>query len=110
MKTSDTAKLLLSKDNFLILTHKNPDGDTIGSASALCSALRRAGKTAYLYRNSEITKKYLAFAEEYYAPDGFFGDFVIAVDIAAEGLMPPAYEGRVDFCIDHHPSNTTEHP
>ena len=58
MKTSETAKLFLAKDNFLLLTHKNPDGDTLGSASALCSALRRAGKTAYLFPNIEITKKY----------------------------------------------------
>ena len=35
MKTSETAKLFLSKNNFLILTHKNPDGDTLGSAMKL---------------------------------------------------------------------------
>ena len=61
MKTSETAKLFLAKDNFLLLTHKNPDGDTLGSASALCSALRRAGKTAYRFPNIEITKKYKPF-------------------------------------------------
>ena len=34
MKTSETAKLFLAKDNFLLLTHKNPDGDTKGQLSA----------------------------------------------------------------------------
>ena len=62
MKTSETAKLFLSKNNFLILTHKNPDGDTLGSAAALCSALRRAGKTSYLFPNAEMTEKYREFA------------------------------------------------
>ena len=106
MKTSETAKLFLSKDNFLLLTHKNPDGDTLGSASALCSALRRAGKTAYLFPNREITKKYKPFAEPFFAPKGYQAAYTVAVDIAAEKLFPLGFEGKADFCIDHHPSNT----
>ena len=35
-------------DNFVILTHRRPDGDTIGSASALCLGLRQLGKTAFV--------------------------------------------------------------
>ena len=33
-----------ARDNFLILTHKRPDGDTVGSAAALCLGLRKMGK------------------------------------------------------------------
>ena len=110
MKTSETAKLFLSRDNFLILTHKNPDGDTLGSAAALCSALRRAGKTAWLYPNTEMTEKYREFAEPFHAPKSFVPDFTVAVDIATEGLLPPGFEGKADFCIDHHPSNTRYTP
>ena len=106
MKTSETAKLFLTKDNFLLLTHKNPDGDTLGSAAALCSALRRAGKTAYLFPNSEITKKYEVYVRPYFAPKGFAAEYTIAVDIAAEKLFPLDFSGKADFCIDHHPSNT----
>ena len=106
MKTSETAKLFLSKNNFLILTHKNPDGDTLGSAAALCSALRRAGKTAYLFPNEQMTEKYREFAEPYHAPENFEASFTVAVDIATEGLLPPGFEGKVDFCVDHHPSNS----
>ncbi len=110
MKTSEAAKLFASKDNFLLLTHKNPDGDTVGSAAALCHALRRAGKTAYLFRNDEITDKYRPFAEPYLAPEGFEPGFVIAVDVATEALLPPGFAGGVDFCVDHHPSNTKYAP
>ena len=110
MKTSEAAKLFRSKDNFLLLTHKNPDGDTVGSAAALCHALRRAGKTAYLFRNPEITEKYRSFAEPYYAPEGFEAVFAVAVDVAAEKLLPPGYSGKVDFCVDHHPSNSQYAP
>ena len=106
MKTSETAKLFRSRDNFLLVTHKNPDGDTLGSAAALCSALRRAGKTAYLFPNRETTEKYRSFSEPYHAPKDFTPAFTVAVDVASEKLLPPDFEGRVDFCVDHHPSNT----
>ena len=106
MKTSETAKLFLTKNDFLLLTHKNPDGDTLGSAAALCSALRRAGKTAYLFPNAEMTEKYREFAEPFHAPKGFAPSFTVAVDVAAEKLLPQGFSGKVDFCIDHHPSNT----
>ena len=110
MKTSETAKLFLQKDNFLLLTHNNPDGDTLGSAAALCSALRRAGKTAYLYPNVQTTEKYREFAEPFHAPNAFKPGFTVAVDVATEGLLPLGFKGKVDFCIDHHPSNTSFAP
>ena len=54
----ETAALLKTFDNVLILTHVRPDGDTIGCASALCQALRDLGKEAYLLYNPEITATY----------------------------------------------------
>ena len=43
----ETAALLRTFDNVLILTHVRPDGDTVGCAAALCAGLRALGKTAY---------------------------------------------------------------
>ena len=40
----ETADLLLEKDNILLLCHKNPDGDTLGSAAALAHVLAAKGK------------------------------------------------------------------
>ena len=57
MNYRECAALLSEKDKILLVSHKNPDGDTVGSAAALCSALRRLGKTAYLYPNGQIIKK-----------------------------------------------------
>ena len=48
MNYKQCAKLLLTHENILIVTHRNPDGDTVASAAALCSALRRGGRNAYL--------------------------------------------------------------
>ena len=57
MKPEEVAALLEQEDRILLLTHRNPDGDTMGSAAALCSALRRKGKTAYLFPNVQVTEK-----------------------------------------------------
>ena len=38
------ADLLMEADNILLLAHRYPDGDTIGSNYALCLALRSLGK------------------------------------------------------------------
>ena len=36
----EAADFLLRNDNYVLLTHRRPDGDTIGSAAALCAGLR----------------------------------------------------------------------
>ena len=107
MTTKETAALLRQQDQFLILTHRRPDGDTIGCAVALCAALRHLGKSAYLLFNPDITDLYRPYAEGYWAPEGFAPACVVSVDIAARGLFFPAAEAyldRVDLAIDHHPS------
>ncbi len=99
---------LLRGDSFLILTHRKPDGDTIGSAAALCALLREQGKTAFVAHNEEITPKLSRFVEDMLPPDGFMPGCVVAVDIADEQLYCPSmeqYKGKTDICIDHHPSN-----
>ncbi len=106
MTTQEAAKLLTAKDNFLLLTHKNPDGDTVMSAAALCRALRRKNRKAWLYPNPQISGKMLPFAEKLFAPSVFKPDCVISVDIAEETLFPKGFSGIVDFCVDHHPTNS----
>lgn len=104
MTTNEIIDALKKKNHFLVLTHVRPDGDTVCSAAALCSALRRAGKKAVMYRNPGITDRYVPLAEPY------FGDIpenpcVIAVDVADVRMFPEGWEGDVDICIDHHPLN-----
>ena len=105
---AETAAWLKERDNFLIITHRRPDGDTIGCAGALAEGLRMAGKTAYVLYNPEITPRYSPFVETYWAHEGYSPDFVIVVDTASYALFPgnaEAYIGAVSLCIDHHPSN-----
>ena len=106
MKAESCAALLKAQDRILLVTHRNPDGDTMGSAAALCSALRRCGKTAYLYPNRQVITKLLPFVEHYFAPAEFAPDYVITVDVATEKMFADGFSGSVDLCIDHHPSNS----
>ena len=40
---AEAAEILKSKDNILILTHRSPDGDTLGCAFALLGVLSGMG-------------------------------------------------------------------
>ncbi len=107
LTVAETAALLRDFDNVLILTHVRPDGDTVGCAAALCAALRRLGKTAYLLPNPGLTDTTTPYFAPYAAPENFAPNKVVSTDIATTGLFPEnakAYEGRIDLAIDHHPS------
>ena len=108
MTITETATWLNARDNFLIITHRRPDGDTVGCAGAMAQGLREAGKTAYVLFNPEITPRYARFIEEYWTLDGYKPDHTITVDTASYDLFPKngsEFIGNVTLSIDHHPSN-----
>ena len=110
MRPEEAAALLREKDRILLVTHRNPDGDTMGSAAALCSGLRRLGKTAWLYPNPQVIAKLLPFVAPFYAPEDYAPDYIVSVDVATEKMFAEGYAGNVDFAIDHHPSNSRYAP
>lgn len=106
--TGVAAAMLKEAQDVVILTHQYPDGDTIGSAYALCRALHQRGTRARVECADEIPEKY-----DYMLRDvpvqTFEPQFVVAVDIADEkllGALRDTYGGHIDLCIDHHGSNT----
>lgn len=104
LSVSSCAKYLANQNDFLILTHKNPDGDTIGSASALCRGLRALGKTAFVYTNPGFTPRYAQFLDGLCISE-FSAGCVIAVDIADIALLPSnaaEYSDKINLAIDHH--------
>ena len=108
MTIQETAAMLQTMDRVLLLTHLRPDGDTIGSAAALCRALRDMGKAACLLPNEGTTETYLPYAEKYWAEEDFQPDYVVSVDIASLSLLPEnakKYASSIHLAIDHHPSN-----
>ncbi len=107
LTVQQTAELLRSFDNILILTHVRPDGDTVGCAAALCAGLRTLGKTAYLLPNPGLTNTTAPYFAPYSAPEDFVPEKVVSTDIATVNLFPEnakPYIGRIDLAIDHHPS------
>ena len=109
MTDHQTARRLAALDQVLILTHRRPDGDTIGCASALCLALRQLGKTAWVLPNEDAHGLFTPYMEGVLAPAGFLPQHVVAVDVASLGMLPDsagAYKDRIDLVIDHHGSNS----
>lgn len=105
---NEAAKLLKEKDNILILTHRNPDGDTLGSGFALVRALKNMGKKARLINNDPVPTKY-AYLYEGIGEEDFTEEFIVSVDVAERGLLGKdlgeKYGDRVDLAVDHHESS-----
>ncbi len=59
----EAAEYLRTHDNYLILSHRRPDGDTVGCCAALCRALRAIGKAAWVYPNPQFTPKFAPYLE-----------------------------------------------
>lgn len=105
--TQQTAQLLRSYDDVWILTHSNPDGDTLGSGFALCRALMKLGKRARVLCADEIPAKY-NYMFKSVKTETFEPAHIIAVDVADPKLLGAGlkmYREKVELCIDHHPSN-----
>ena len=102
---NEAVGLLKEKDNILILTHRNPDGDTLGSGFALLRALKDMGKRARLINVDGIPEKF-AYLYEGIGEDDFTEEFVVSVDVAGRKLLGDAflqkYGDRVDLAVDHH--------
>ena len=104
------AELLKSKDNFEILTHHYPDGDTLGSAYALCLSLQSMGKNARVVTSGVPAHKY-DFLKDSMKMQSFEREFVVSVDVAAPSLLGEnleEYGEIIDLCIDHHGTNSMQ--
>lgn len=102
------AALIKEHNEFVIISHEHPDGDTLGSAFALAEILRIMGKKRVV-KCSDIIPKDFYYMTDSYIADDVTDPFIVTVDVADEkllGNMASLYGGRVDLCIDHHVSNT----
>ena len=111
MSFEKAAQFLLSRDDFEILTHAYPDGDTLGSGYGLCLALQQLGKNAkVVYTN---LPKDFVFLSEGVKEQDFDAQTIVSVDVADEKLLGSnreKYQGKIDLCIDHHRINRIEAP
>ena len=107
---NECAAFLREHDNYVILSHRRPDGDTIGSSAALCLGLRQLGKTAHVLYNAEVSARFRWLHEGLTKECVEEGDVVVSVDVASPGMLPKAFQdllGKIRLRIDHHGSATS---
>ncbi len=108
VNNQETAEFLRTHDHYLILNHRRPDGDAVGSAAALCRGLRAMGKEAWVWKNPQTSQRlsvYLTGLETETVPDQAT---IVSVDMATENLLPmngAEFIGKTVLSIDHHMSN-----
>ena len=108
---SETARWLESRDDYLILTHRRPDGDTLGSAAVLCLGLRQLGKTAHILENPETTEKYRHLHSGLTVEKVESHHTLVCVDTAAPGMLQlNASAENIALRIDHHGTATSFTP
>ena len=113
MTRNECAAWLDSHDDFCILTHRRPDGDTLGSAAALCRSLRQAGKNAHVLENPDTTDRLAFLLDGLTKPEAGENDTILCVDVASPAMLQKnaaLLEGRCALRIDHHGSATSFTP
>ena len=108
----EAAAFLGESDGYLIYTHANPDGDTIGSAVALALALRKMSKSAYIFSADGIPEK-LSFVKNDdlfidSEPEDISSYTPVSVDVAGPQMLGKAKNKFFQLSIDHHKVNTIE--
>ncbi|MCK4321627.1 bifunctional oligoribonuclease/PAP phosphatase NrnA [candidate division WOR-3 bacterium] len=99
-------------NKFLIVSHKYPDGDSIGSQIALALGLLKIGKKAYIYNEDPPTDRYSRFKRInliHTDKKDFDEEVIFALD-SAELNRIGFIKDKIDFTkpiinIDHHISN-----
>ena len=101
------AKFLLEHDDFLILSHASPDGDTYGCSHGLCGALQRIGKRARIACADPLSERF-SYMKKAIEVQEFQEQTIISVDVADKLLLgsnEKIYGNKVDLAIDHHISH-----
>ena len=93
----------------LILCHKNPDPDTLGSAFGLKHILEHFGSECYVACGDKPSAKlnFITGGRDLLYTEGDY-QRIIAVDVASPQQLGDLehLSGRVDLIIDHHGMNT----
>lgn len=107
------AQVLYEKDNFIIVSHLNPDGDSVGSVLALGQALQTLGKKVILSTIDSVPYKYTFLPNANIIQkwqDVVIGEdnFIITLDCSDLKRLYPLEDKLLKeriINIDHHVSN-----
>ena len=110
---AEIAAVLEGANSILLYPHVSPDGDALGSCTALCRALRLKGKTCYVLVEEELPLN-LAFLDKGYCTENpeiiEDADVSFCVDCGDATRFPGRAEkfaeGKTSICLDHHHTTT----
>lgn len=106
---------LRANDRFLVTSHENPDGDSLGSLLATTLALRQLGKDVVMYLSGDtpLPREYafMPFDElTRQVPDDVADRVLVAVDCAKADRIGPdpglLMDAKLKLDIDHHHDNS----
>jgi phosphoesterase RecJ-like protein len=108
---AEIAAALRAADSVLLFPHVSADGDALGSATALCAAMRRLGKIAYVVLEDDIPET-LRFLDKGFCSGDLKvverPDLCLCVDCGEFHRFPKRKElfksGAIRVCVDHHAS------
>lgn len=112
---NDIASAIKERDNFLLMSHAIPDGDSIGSLLAMHQLLQKLGKKSRMVLKDPVPYiyHYLPGSNEVMKPEQLEGkeENVIFLDCADEErvgkrLLARLTERGYTMNIDHHKTNT----
>jgi len=105
------ASLLRASERPLLLTHRNPDGDAIGSVTALAAALRRLGKLPRIACPDPLSPVLLTIpmADTVGSRIGEDWDLVVSVDVSDPQMLRPLVAAEPGWMAAHHSLNIDHH-
>jgi len=106
--------VIANNDDFLVLTHVNPDGDAVGSVVALGRVLVALGKSCHLLSPGDIPPEHLFLSApgeiSPVLPTRKSWQVIFLIDTPCASRLPLSLSGEIPPCnelinIDHHASN-----
>lgn len=112
-KIDKIIKVMLESDNIILSGHTNPDGDAIGSMTALCIALEKAGKKPKIILEKASKRYNVIPYKKYIVKSSSIStniDLLIVLDCGAKNIFNKGLDklfkiAKKTINIDHHLSN-----
>ena len=104
---SECADALLKVNDPLVVMHVRPDGDTVGSGSALCKIFERLGKKAVYTCADPIPERLAFLTAGLERKDAYEGYEAVSIDVASPSQLGDIAESLdIKLMIDHHAVGT----
>lgn len=111
MSLKEMKDVFLNNTTFSVISHINPDGDSLGSSMALCLALEKMGKTVHMFKDGPVPIHMRFMWDDRFIPDAPLDkyDVCVALDSGNKDRFPKFSDlfDNADhtICIDHHVTN-----